>query len=404
MNKLRFDGNWANRPRDAANLAHFASADLERPLNWQVVPLDHDWHDWTDSPILYLASDKPPLISDADADKIRNYILNGGMLLTQADGGSNEFNAFAEALGKRLFPQYSWTDMPADHPLLSTSYKISNPPRTRIITNGSRILMMNWPTDVTSHWQVRQQRANRPSFELGVDLLLYAAGKSELKNRLQTDYVPASDTPPAAAIRVGRLSYDGNWDPEPAAWPRADRWFREATGLDLMLEQTPLESLPAANPPIAHLTGTARLNATPARIAAIQKYVQGGGVLVIDPCGIPGEFYRSVREDLLARAFLDATLSVMDSSHPMLAANNDGMTDVSTPAVREFVRSLPGAGNTHPMILKSGKGHVILLPLDLTSGLLGAGEWGIAGYQPDYALALMKNIVLWTWDGQKETP
>ena len=30
MNKLRFDGFWANRPRDVANLARFASKELER--------------------------------------------------------------------------------------------------------------------------------------------------------------------------------------------------------------------------------------------------------------------------------------------------------------------------------------------------------------------------------------
>src|SRR5207248_8214444 len=53
MNKLRFDGYWANRPRDLANLARFAGKQLERPLNWQVVPLDNDYTDWMDSPILY---------------------------------------------------------------------------------------------------------------------------------------------------------------------------------------------------------------------------------------------------------------------------------------------------------------------------------------------------------------
>ncbi|HEX2971067.1 MAG TPA: hypothetical protein VHP11_01970, partial [Tepidisphaeraceae bacterium] len=50
MNKVRFDGYWANRPRDVANLTRFASRELERPLNWQVVPLHRDWTDWADSP------------------------------------------------------------------------------------------------------------------------------------------------------------------------------------------------------------------------------------------------------------------------------------------------------------------------------------------------------------------
>src|SRR6185436_15525808 len=50
MEKLRFDGAWANHPRDIANAARFASRELERQLNWQVVPLAHDWTDWFDSP------------------------------------------------------------------------------------------------------------------------------------------------------------------------------------------------------------------------------------------------------------------------------------------------------------------------------------------------------------------
>ena len=177
MNKLRYDGDWANRPRDAANLARFASAELERPLNWQVVPLDHNWMDWTDSPILYMAGDKAPKLTDDDRQKIKSYIENGGMLLTQADGGSNEFSKFVEDLGKQLFPQYHWIDLPADHVLYSVSYHISDRLPTRAITNGSRILMLHWPTDVTKYWQLRQDRIQRAKFELGVNLALYAAGK-----------------------------------------------------------------------------------------------------------------------------------------------------------------------------------------------------------------------------------
>jgi hypothetical protein len=51
------------------------------------------------------------------------------------------------------------------------------------------------------------------------------------------------------------------------------------------------------------------------------------------------------------------------------------------------------------MMVKAGQGRIIILPLDLSSGLLGTDAWGIAGYQSDYALQLMKNIVLWAWDG-----
>ncbi|MGD0464600.1 MAG: DUF4159 domain-containing protein [Tepidisphaeraceae bacterium] len=402
MNKLRFPGDWANRPRDVANLARFASAELERPLNWQVVPVDHPWLDWTDSPILYMASDKPPDLSGADRLKIKRYIENGGMLLTQADAGRDEFSRYVEDLGKQLFPLYPWIDLPADSALFSVSYHLADRPKIRAITNGSRILMMHWPTDQTKYWQLRQDRIGRSSFELGVNLALYAAGKSELKNRLETDYIAMPPGPPAASIQLARLHYDGNWNPEPAAWPRAARWFRQQTSYDIHVEPTEAANLAASNPPIAHLTGTAKLNLTGPQVQSIKQYVENGGVLVIEPCGLPDAFLQSVHDDFLLRTFPSIRFEPVSDSHPMLNRSAGGMMDVSHPEVRQFVRSYTEITDTRPMMATVGQGHIVILPLDMTSGLLGTDAWGIAGYQSDYALELMKNIVLWAWDGAKD--
>ncbi len=70
MNKLRFDGFWANRPRDIANLAHFTGEVLERPLNWQVVSLKNDWSDWMDSPVLFIASHEALKFSDDEVNRL----------------------------------------------------------------------------------------------------------------------------------------------------------------------------------------------------------------------------------------------------------------------------------------------------------------------------------------------
>jgi phage FluMu protein Com len=399
MNKLRFDGDWANRPRDVANLARFASAELERPLNWQVVPLDHDWVDWTDSPILYMASDKPPALTEDDRRKIKQYIDNGGMLLTQADGGDATFSKFVEDLGQQLFPQYHWIDLPADSVLYSVSYHITDRPRARAITNGSRILMLHWPTDVTKYWQLRQDRIHRPAFELGVNLALYASGKSELKNRLESDLLAMPTDAPSASMRLARVSYDGNWNPEPAAWGRGRRWFRQQTGLDINPETIRMEDLGDSKAPLAHLIGNEKINPTDAQIQSAKKYVENGGVLLIEPCGTPDEFLQSVHDDLLLRMFPAGRLDPVGDTNPLVTAGGNGMTDVSNPEVRQFVRSYTDITDWRPSIMREGQGLIIVLPLDMTSGLLGEDAWGIAGYQTDYALQLMKNIVLWTWDG-----
>ena len=80
----------------------------------------------------------------------------------------------------------------------------------------------------------------------------------------------------------------------------------------------------------------------------------------------------------------------------MLHATFKGMEDVWPPRLR--LHAVQKLGKEIPAIRTAtvGKGRVIYLPLDATTGLLGAGTWPIFGYEAKEAQALMKNIVLWT--------
>ena len=46
-----------------------------------------------------------------------------------------------------------------------------------------------------------------------------------------------------------------------------------------------------------------------------------------------------------------------------------------------------------------GNGRVIFSPLDLTTGMLGASTFLNLGYQPESARAIVRNTILWAWDG-----
>jgi len=106
MSKLRFDGFWANRPRDVANLARYVGRQLERPLNWQVVPVNRDWPDWTDSPVLYIASDDAPFLNEQHLARLRSFAHAGGVIFTHADDGSAKFNDFIEkTVAPKVFPE-----------------------------------------------------------------------------------------------------------------------------------------------------------------------------------------------------------------------------------------------------------------------------------------------------------
>jgi Domain of unknown function (DUF4159) len=402
MNKLSFDGFWNNRPRDVANLARYIGRSLERPLNWQVVPADRPWQDWADSPILYLASHTPPKFSIDVQDKIKQFILNGGVFVTHADASSVTFNDWAINLGKTLFPNYSWGELPPDSPLFSSDLKLKDHPDLMALGNGARIFWVHLPKDISNAWQLRAETLHPEDFNLMLNLFVYANGRGIYLNRLQSNIIPEPSGDPAASIQVVTPSVSDDSNPEPDAWPRFARWFRWQTNLEVKFVDCRLEDMTSDFGPMAHLTGVLGWKSTESQQQALRKYVEAGGVVLIDPCGGPNEFLRSVREDLLPAAFPNIPLNRIGEDHPLLNNSADGMSQLTPLDLRDYVRSFSPPIDRGLWMLRDGKGCVIVSSLDITSGLLGTNTWGIAGFTPTYCLNLAKNVVLWTWDGAKD--
>jgi hypothetical protein len=401
MNKLRFDGPWANRPRDVSNLARFGSREMERPLNWQVVPITRDWTDWADSPILYIGTHAPVDLSDDELGKIRSFVQAGGLLFTQADGSKVEADQWAEKLAKKLFPLYEMKDLSDEHEIYHVLYKPSPHPKLRAVSNGARLLMVHSPADITQYWQMRQDKTRRSLFELGMNLFLYASGKGDLRNRLASLYIPPPPAASGGSISVARVKYPGNWDPEPAAWGRFARHLQCETDVGVNVAAVDMDKLDPAIAGFAHWTGTDAYTPTPAEIAAIRKFVEAGGVLLIDPCGGSGDFYESVRQ-ALSKAFPEARGQMISKTHPIFTASSPGMENLPPAQVRPFVktRGLGVSGRLDG--INFGKGKVIYNPLDIGSGMLGSNTWGILGFEPGYATSLLKNMLIWSATGMKE--
>ena len=404
MNKLHFVGAWANRPRDVAHLAKFVSREIERPLNWQVVSESDDWTDWMDAPILYLASHEAPVFDDSDFDKLRAYVRAGGLLFTQADGDSKEFNQFAELLAMKLFDGQELKELPADSPIFNAVYKPKERFPLKAVSNGTRILMLHSPNDIAKRWQGRDGKTDRAVFELGANMFIYATGMAVPRNRLDTVTVADEPGTPTTTIPIARLKYDGDWDPEPWAWTRMAKLFRRQTSIGLDVIPIEIEKLSTGVAPIAHLTGTAAFSLSDPQVAAIKKFVESGGVLIVDPCGGKPAVAQSIRTNILARAFPTKEPLAVRADHPLVSGVGAGMAELVKAQVRPYVFSVMGQHFTRPLLLESGRGAVIASDLDLTSGLLGTSTYGIAGYEPQYAERFVSNAILWTINGRGGAP
>ncbi len=399
VNKLRYDGNWENHPRDVANLARYTGYALERPLNWQVAMLTEPWAAWMEAPILYIAGDTPPEFGPADYERLKSYVDNGGLIFTQSDNGSQAFTEFAKNLAAQLYPQYPMSEVKDDDELYTIQFDIPAPRPTMLaVSNGSRKLMVHCTQDLAKVWQANNPKRDRAAFNLALNLLIYATGKSDLRTKMDSPYIPPPTDGAGQHIPVARVQYSGNWDPEPAAWPRFARYAWWQTGL--LFDPTPVQAadLKFSQYPVACLTGTAAETPDNATTHGLFQFVQDGGVLFIDCCGGSKDFDDSVRKYWLPIICPDGALNVVPDDDPILTGIiphlDSSSLELPKFQLRPYAIQVSKPHNTRLLEIKSGKGRVLFSEMDVTTGLLGTSTWGITGYTPAYGQALLKNVIL----------
>jgi hypothetical protein len=413
MNKLRFTGGrgetitgkplpayWSNRPRDVANLTRYAGREFERPFNWQVVDLSRPWHDWLDSPVLYLASHTPPAFTDADYAKLRSFAEAGGLIFTHADAGNGAFTRWVmEELISKTFPGRKAELLNEDDAIYTLHYDLKRPrPQLFAVGNGSRHFLIHSPTDLGAAWQQRADKTQPTMFRLGVHMFLYAAGKTDFRNRIDSPYVPPAPEGKQGTAAIARVKYDGDWDPEPGAWRRFANLYQWEMDTNVPVTDTEFAALDAAKTPVAHLTGNRNTAFTEEQAVALRKYVEAGGIMLIDACGGSKEFDASVRDVLLAKAFPGASPQAVPKDHPLLAAAD---AEPLTLRYRTYVADKLKTPAPPLEMIKAGKGSVVLSRIDITTGLLGTNTLTTVGYDAPLAQAVVWNLLGWAGAGPK---
>lgn len=434
------EGPWNQRPRDAANVTRFVSRQLERPLNWQITRLDSPVEELLDSPILYIAGNQPLQFTDEQENRLREYVLRGGLILAHADCSASSFAQSVRQLGKKLFPSYDFSELPDDHPLYTRQQFPRSAWRQRPVVqslgNGVRELIVLLPTgDAARAWHANDT-ARLPVFQLIANLHLYTTDKLFARTRGETYLLGRTGSPPTRRLAVARLRYDGNWDPEPAGWERLDVHLSNThrLGLDVAsVEVVALRPPTEGGPRLAHLTGTHAV-AFPGEVwETLKRFVDGGGVLLIDAAGGRDEFGASL-EDPLVEAFGDGMRDILPLEHPLYATGGRSGQPVPWPAValpvghrgeseaarageptpgrllyRDFARTRLSAAEARQPRLRGrvdvgpGKGAVLFSREDLSAGLVGQPVDGIFGYAPEVALHMLTRVALWA-DGQRPSP
>ena len=424
MNKLQYftstgagrvEGNWNQRPRDLANFDRWMGkqVELERLLNWQVVNLDAPAADLHEASILYITGDKALGLADADKQKIKTFIEQGGMVLFNADFGSAEFSTSVKRLAAELFPPIGeFRELPMDHCILKKEQFLGSawkdPPTILGLSNGVRELMILLPkADVSQAWQAQLTRSKETLFELGADLLLYASDKQNIREKGDTYIVEPSPLIEATrSLKVARIQYDGMWDPEPGGWRRLAAVMHNRDQLDLQVHPFTLgPKSDLSDYKVAHLTGSGHVKLSTSDWIQLHSFVQNGGTLIVDAAGGSQTFNDDIRGQLQS-TFFDEANQIDQPLRPGHVLYSEIGSRIDEVAYRNFARHVLMENLKMPRIrgMKiNGRIGVFYSAEDISAGLVGEPVDGIVGYDPDSATSLMEHMILYAESGGRPT-
>lgn len=409
MNKLAYKvdkkgerviGNWNERPRDLAGLAGWLGPQLcGWNLRWNVVDLSMSAADLHDSRILYISGNQLLSFTDAERAKLREFVHQGGLILGQPDCNSQQFRMSFQTLGQQLFPEYQFRPLPADHLIFTTYFPATHWGKSAAVlglSNGAREFMILPETDPAMYWNTGNfSRAKAiPMAGLAADIYVYTKRTRPLDPSPglieRDDSIKANRT-----IKIARLEYKGNWNPEPGGWVRLSNMMHNERKIDLDVQPVPLgEGKSTIDYRVAHLTGTGNLQLNQGQRDELKAYVQAGGTVIIDCAGGADVFDTSAQAELAAMFAAETkTMKPLAADDPVYI---NGGTKIDKVEYRHYARKkLVGEMNTPRLrgIVVGGRTAIYFSREDLSVGLVGTDVDGILGYEPAYASELMANMI-----------
>jgi Domain of unknown function (DUF4159) len=395
VSKLRFDGRWDNRPNDLWNFADYASDAYEVDTTWNIVGLEQPLHELTDSPMLYLATNEPFKLGDAQVDRLRGYIDAGGMLIFNPEAPWGRLSGSVDALVEALFPGRTLEPVAEFHPFYSLHTKLRPTVPMRMVHNGVRPLMVAFAKDIGRGLQTNDPKRRPDSFIAMSNIYLFAVGTEPRRVRLDTSYVAPPTQWPAEQIDVARVRYDGDYDPEPGALTQLRVVMARDQGVDLVLRSVAADELTAER--IAFLTTAGGGALSNGQAEALRAWVLAGGTLWLDAAGgTPGAV--DAAQAMLTKLFPDRVPAPLDDDSPILTGNGLGPDahDARRVSYSLYAQRQMGPLNEPRLqaVMINDRPAVIYSPEDLTAALAGVGHWGVLGYSTDSARQLAANGIL----------
>ncbi len=406
--------DWNLCPGDLQQLMKRASERLGTAYGSDSLSLASFDGDPAKTPVLFFSGVRTIKFAPHELESLRDYVLRGGMILADSIAGSPYFYDSFRAAMEKAFPELRWRLLPEDHPVyhtLTDVYKVSYPknlnsdrPWLEALYIYSRAGVVLSKYGLGCGWDDHEvpllkqavyydvDSANR----LGINLIAYAVGyarvgRQEAKPEL---YGALDQKHPTDEFIFAQVKHEGAWNPHSGGASRLLEELRRTTALRVSLKRVAVE--PGKNDlshfTFLYLTGLDDFHLDADALSALKRFLEGGGTLLVNNALGLQTFDQAARREL-KRVLPNADLSPLPPTHPIFSTLNKVTESKYTPAA---LAQKPGLNQPWlEGISLKGDLKVIYSPFDLEAGWQGLDYPLARAYEPNSALQLGVNIIIY---------
>jgi len=411
VNKLDLDGTAlvGNDCRDAANAVRWLSRQSGPACAWQLVRPDAAPAVFAEAPVLYLVGGPRTRLPQVLADRVRQFVHDGGTVLVQAFGGDRAFAEHAREFFVQALPGCRAGTLPPEHPVYSARMKIAEAKRFEVLGIGDscRTRVFVAIGDLSGAWHHRRIGQNPEAFEFFANLIEYATDGQLPTRRLDCRLQAPAPARPEQWISISRVRHAGDWDVCPQAFDRLSEALTRAVSIGVKAgPPVDLSSTPHA--PLLWLTGSGGLDLPPAQRESLRKYLADGGTLFADSAWGRPAFAEAV-EAMLVELFGRDAVKPLSPDSPLLSGDVAGGmgSDLRKVAYsRHVAEEVRAAGEPVLKCLElNGRVAAVLSPYGVTCPMAGLPAFGCQGLSQADALRLAANVVYYAFaPGSAQAP
>lgn len=304
-------------------------------------------------PMIYITGYEAFTFSEPEIAAMREYVIAGGTLVGDATLGSPLFTTSFRTAVAQMFPERKLELLQMDHPIMRAFYAydsvhyftvnqgvtttLESPPQFMGMNVAARTAIILSPFDMSCGWDgfhapaasdrvpgAARTMAMVPADakRMGVNLVAYiAAERNFAKSQAITREITGQQTQQRAAVTIGHLKHQGDWNPDPNSLHQLIRLAAQQTSIPMSFDLKPVNPSPQEllDTPTLIMTGMNDPGLSEQAIVNLKRHLQAGGVLFINNTSGFALFDRQVRA-LIAQIIPDKPLEKLPSNHPIFSS------------------------------------------------------------------------------------